>query len=91
MDKELMDKELILYSTDEFYDFVLHYICSEELLSKNINEFRYISENNLRSYEYRARRYIKQEKDKLKVKVCALEDTNFIFDFDQIICKVIRL
>ena len=76
-----MEKELVLYSNDEFYDFVLHYICSHEDLSKNVTSFRYLSESNLRPYEYRPRRYKGKNKEK-KVKICALEDTSFTFDFD---------
>ena len=73
--------ELILYSNDEFYDYILHYICSEEELSKNVNSFRYLSESNLRPYEYRPR-YRKKENKEKKVKICALEDTSFDFELN---------
>tara|TARA_Y100001935_G_C17311314_1_gene516512 strand:+ start:1205 stop:2461 length:1257 start_codon:yes stop_codon:yes gene_type:complete len=76
-----MEKKLVLYSNDEFYDFVLHYICSHEDLSKNVTSLRYLSESNLRPYEYRPRRYKGKGKEK-KVKICALEDTSFNFDFE---------
>ena len=59
-----MEKELVLYSNDEFYDFVLHYICSHEDLSKNVTSLRYLSESNLRPYEYRPRRYKGKGKEK---------------------------
>ena len=71
-----MDKELILSSHDEFYNYVLHYICSEEQLSEKVNKFNYLSESTLKPYQYRRR----GEKEH-KIKICATEDTSFQFDF----------
>ena len=50
-----MEKELILFSNDEFFDYVVHYICSEENISKKINKFKYLSESTLKPFEYRRR------------------------------------
>ena len=74
-----MNMELVLYSNDEFFNYVQHYICSEEKLSEKVSSFRYLSESNLKPYEYRPR-YQKDTKEK-KVKICALEDTTFDFEF----------
>ena len=50
-----MEKELILFSNDEFFDYIVHYICSEENISKKINKFKYLSESTLKPFEYRRR------------------------------------
>ena len=71
-----MENSLILLSNDEFYRYVLHYICSEEKLSTKVNQFNYLSESTLKPYEFRRR----GEKE-LKIKICATEDTSFQFDF----------
>lgn len=76
-----MDKKLILHTNDEFYDYVLHYMCSEENISKNINSFTYVSESNLRPYEYVPRYRREELKKEKKIKVCAFEDTEFSFEF----------
>ena len=76
-----MNKELVLYSNNEFYDYVLHYICSEENLSEKVNSFCYLEESNLRSYEYKPRFHKGDNKEK-KVKICSLEDTSFSFEWD---------
>jgi len=76
-----MDKELVLYSNNEFYNGVLHYICSDKTLSEKVDSFCYIEESNLRSYEYKPRFRAIDEKEK-KVKICAMEDTSFLFDSD---------
>ena len=47
-----MDKELILLSNNEFYNYVLHYICSEEQLSEKVNKFNYLSESTLKPYHF---------------------------------------
>ena len=73
-----MDKELILYSNDEFFDYVVHYICSEENISKKINKFKYLSESTLKPFEYRRR----SDKE-LKIKICEAEDTSFQFDYKE--------
>ena len=76
-----MDKELILYSNNEFYAHVLHYICSEENLSEKVNSLCYLEESNLRSYEYKPR-FRKGDNKEKKVKICSLEDTSFSFEWD---------
>jgi len=76
-----MDKELILYSNNEFYPHVLHYICSEENLSEKVNSLCYLEESNLRSYEYKPRFRKGGNKEK-KIKICSLEDTSFSFEWD---------
>lgn len=73
-----MNKELILYSNDEFFDYVVHYICSEKNISKKINKFKYLSESTLKSFEYRRR----SDKE-LKIKICEAEDTSFQFDYKE--------
>ena len=73
-----MDKELILYSNDEFFDYVVHYICSEKNISKKINKFKYLSESTLKPFEYRRR----SDKE-LKIKICEVEDTSFQFDYKE--------
>jgi len=73
-----MENSLILLSNDEFYRYVLHYICSEEKLSTKVNQFNYLSESTLKPYEFRRR----GEKE-LKIKICATEDTSFQFDFQE--------
>ena len=50
-----MENSLILLSNDEFYRYVLHYICSEEKLSTKVNQFNYLSESTLKPYEFRRR------------------------------------
>jgi ATP-dependent 26S proteasome regulatory subunit len=74
-----MDKELVLYSNNEFYPSVLHYICSEENLSEKVNSICYLEESNLRAYEYRPR-YRKEDQKEKKIKICSLEDTSFFFE-----------
>jgi SpoVK/Ycf46/Vps4 family AAA+-type ATPase len=76
-----MDKELVLYSNNEFYDYVLHYICSETTLSEKVDSFCYLEESNLRSYEYKPR-FRKGDNKEKKVKICSLEDTSFSFEWD---------
>tara|TARA_Y100000389_G_C17443080_1_gene509876 strand:- start:699 stop:1955 length:1257 start_codon:yes stop_codon:yes gene_type:complete len=77
-----MDKKLVLHTNDEFYDYVLHYICSKKDISDNINSFTYVSESNLRPYEY-VPRYRREELNKeKKIKICAFEDTDFTFEFE---------
>ena len=73
-----MEKELILFSNDEFFDYVVHYICSEESISKKINKFKYLSESTLKPFEYRRR----SDKE-LKIKICEAEDTSFQFDYQE--------
>ena len=46
-----MDKKLILHTNDEFYDYVLHYMCSKEDIAKNIDTFTYVSETNLKPFD----------------------------------------
>ena len=72
-----MDKQLILHTNDEFYDYVLHYMCSIDEISKNIDTFTYVSESNLRLYGYvpRYRRVIKKEK---RLKICSFDDLIYI-------------
>jgi hypothetical protein len=76
-----MDKNLILHTNDEFYDYVLHYICSKKEISDNINSFTYVSESNLRPYEYVPRYRREELKKEKKIKICAFEDTDFTFEF----------
>ena len=83
-----MDKELVLYSNNEFYEYVLHYICSEENLSKKVKSFCYLEESNLRSYEYKPR-FRKGDNKEKKVKICSLEDTSFSFDFNALSAKTL--
>ena len=71
-----MDKELILFSNDEFFNYVVHYVCSENIISQKINKFKYLSESTLKPYEYKRR----GEKE-LKIKICEAEDTSFQFEF----------
>ena len=71
-----MDKELILFSNDEFFNYVVHYVCSEDIISGKINKFKYLSESTLKPYEYKRR----GEKE-LKIKICEAEDTSFQFEF----------
>ena len=72
-----MHQELTLLSNDEFYNYVLHYVCSDDNISRNISKFKYLSESTLKPYEYRRR----GEKD-IKVKVCEANDTSFQFKFN---------
>lgn len=77
-----MDKKLILHTNDEFYDYVLHYMCSKEDIAKNIDTFTYVSETNLKPFEY-VPRYRRDELSKeKKIKICSFEDTKFSFDFN---------
>ena len=77
-----MKKNLILHTNDEFYDYVLHYMCSNEEISKKINDFTYVSETNLKPFEY-VPRYRRDELSKQrKIKICSFEDTEFSFDFE---------
>ena len=71
-----MDKKLILFSNDEFFNYVVHYVCSENTISQKINNFKYLSESTLKPYEYKRR----GEKE-LKIKICEAEDTSFQFEF----------
>ena len=78
-----MDKTLILHTNDEFYDYVLHYMCSEKSIAENIKNFTYISESNLKPYEY-VPRYRRSELEKEnKVKICSFDDTIFDFTFEE--------
>ena len=75
-----MENNLILHTNDEFYDYVLHYMCSNEEISKKINDFTYVSETNLKPFEY-VPRYRREELSKeKKIKICSFEDTEFSFD-----------
>jgi SpoVK/Ycf46/Vps4 family AAA+-type ATPase len=83
-----MDKKLILHTNDEFYDYVLHYMCSKEDIAKNIDTFTYVSETNLKPFEY-VPRYRRDELSKeKKIKICSFEDTTFSFDFNDKIISV---
>ena len=78
-----MDTTLILHTNDEFYDYVLHYMCSEKSIAENIKNFTYISESNLKPYEY-VPRYRRSELEKEnKVKICSFDDTTFDFTFEE--------
>jgi SpoVK/Ycf46/Vps4 family AAA+-type ATPase len=73
--------KLILHTHDEFYDEVLHYMCSNDNISKNIDEFTYVSERNLKPFEY-VPRYKRAELDShKKIKICSFNDTEFNFIF----------
>jgi SpoVK/Ycf46/Vps4 family AAA+-type ATPase len=77
-----MDTTLTLHTNDDFYDYVLYYMCSEKTIAKNIKNFTYISESNLKPYEY-VPRYRRSELEKEnKVKICSFDDTSFNFTFE---------
>jgi len=76
-----MDKQLILHTNDEFYDYVLHYMTSDETISQNIDKITYISESNLRPYEYIPRYRRDAIRNDKKIKICSFDDTEFTFMF----------
>lgn len=76
-----MGKQLILHTNDEFYDYVLHYMCSIDDISKNIDNFTYVSESNLRPFEYVPRYRREELKKEKKIKICSFDDTEFNFNF----------
>ena len=67
-------KKLILYSNTSFYSSVLNYIYNK--YDHKINDFEYLSENIIKSYEYRNLR------NETRVKMCSPCDTTFSFIYE---------
>ena len=73
-----MDSELTLLSNTQFYKYVLQYIFTH--YNEQIKSFEYITESNVRPYEYVRRN------ERGTIKVCNPNDTNIDLDFkDEII------
>ena len=73
-----MDSELTLLSNTQFYKYVLQYIYTH--YTEQIKSFEYITESNVRPYEYVRRN------ERGTIKVCSPNDTNFDVDYkDEII------
>lgn len=73
-----MDNELTLLSNTQFYKYVLQYVYTH--YTEQIKSFEYITESNVRPYEYIRRN------DRGTIKVCSPNDTNFDLDYkDEII------
>jgi len=73
-----MDSELTLLSNTQFYKYVLQYIYTH--YNEQIKSFEYITESNVRPYEYVRRN------ERGTIKVCSPNDTNIdLDDKDEII------
>ena len=74
----MMNSELTLLSNTQFYKYVLQYIYTH--YNGQIKSFEYITESNVRPYEYVRRN------ERGTIKVCSPNDTNFDLDYkDEII------
>ena len=65
--------KLYIKNNTPFYNCILHYIYKN--YSEKVKDFEYLSEDIIKSYEYRPRRY----EDKIKVKTLVPIDTKFSF------------